>query len=130
MERRAIETIRQDLGLPAGDAYTQDWVHELPDEYRTMEWLKAYSRSYANPGYGEAEKRLLMSLMLDVANDLLDVDSVVGQEAWDVVRPLLLTDNGIHRAQIDYWVLDGKPLDDGFALTPMMRELAGQLRRE
>lgn len=129
MERDAIETLRQDLGLPAGDAYTQDWVHELSDEYRTMEWLKLYSRYYVNPRYGETERRLLMSLMLDIANDLIEMDSVTGQEAWAIVRPLLLADHDIHQAQIDYWILDGESLDDGFALTPMMRELAGRLRR-
>lgn len=31
----AINVLCKDLKLPKGDLYTQDWVYELPEEYRT-----------------------------------------------------------------------------------------------
>ncbi|PHM22593.1 hypothetical protein [Xenorhabdus budapestensis] len=66
-----IEHICKDLGLPKGDSFTQDWVLELPEEYRTKEWLKKYIFAYSSDNYSELEKNTLMELMLDIANDFL-----------------------------------------------------------
>ena len=67
-ERNAIDRIYRDLELPRGDSQTQNWVYELPSEYRNTGSLLKYAAAYSNTDYGEDEPRLLMQLMLDVTN--------------------------------------------------------------
>jgi hypothetical protein len=117
----AIARVCQDLGLPAGDAYSQDWAYELPEEFRTKECFERYLRAYSTPGYGHAEKRVLMELILDVANDLLERNGGLEDEAWERVAALLQADRKLHWELIEYWALMGEPLEDVFRLTPKMR---------
>lgn len=124
----ALERICSDLGLPAGDSHTQDWAYELPEQYRTYEFFAKYLGAYSTASYGDAEKRLLMQLMLDVNNDLLKRDKALGQQAWNNLKDLLLADSELHRGQIEYWALPGEPLEDAFALTPLVRALRGKKR--
>jgi len=121
LEQSAIKRICQDLGLPVGDSYTQDWIYELPMKYRNTESLPRYASAYANPEYGENEKRLLMQLMLDITNELLETDDVAGERAWETVAALLRKDLKLHRDQIEYWAMPDKPLEEAFNLTPLVR---------
>lgn len=123
----AIERICRDLGLPTGDSYTQDWAYELSEEFRSSEFLSRYVKAYSTPGYGDAEKRLLMQLMLDVTNDLLQRDEAVGRQAWESLVNLLRVNRELHRDQVEYWALPGEPLEDAFRLTPLVRVLQEQL---
>lgn len=122
-----IERICRDLGLPTGHPYIQDWAYELPEEFRSHEFFSRYARAYSTPDYGDAEKRLLMQLMLDVTNDLLQSDEPVGHQAWDSLVELLRAEPELHRDQLEYWALPGEPLEDTFRLTPLVRILQNQL---
>jgi hypothetical protein len=77
-EIASIRRICSDLGLPEGDSYVQDWAYELPEEFRDEISFYRYLDAYANPTYGDSERRVLMQLALDVANDLLQQDENVG----------------------------------------------------
>jgi hypothetical protein len=125
----AIKRICRDLGLPTGDSYTQDWAYELPEEFRSYESFSKYLAAYGTPGYGDAEKRLLMQLMLDVTNDLLLRDEAIGYQAWNGLVDLLRAEPELHKDQLEYWALPGEPLEDAFRLTPLVRLLQEKLGR-
>lgn len=118
----AIARICRDLDLPEGGAYTQDWAYELSGEYRTEAHFYRYVSAYRSPAYGEPERRVLVELMLDVANDLLQEDRSVGAEAWSAIEEVVRENSSIHRDQVEYWALLGTSLEDAFALTPLARE--------
>jgi len=111
------------LGIPSGGPFTQDWIYELPEAFRTKEWLSKYIISYSNGDYNSLEKNELMQLILDITNDLLsygvpDTDSVI----IDALN--LLSDNYTsHLELIRYWSLDNEPLEDCFILTPKIRSM-------
>jgi hypothetical protein len=126
-ERNAIERICRDLGLPRGDSQTQNWVHELPSEYRTISWLLKYAGAYANADYGQDERRLLMQLMLDVTNDLLEDHPRTGERGWETVVQILRANPGAHQDQIDYWAMPGRPSEETFRLTPLVRAVRDTL---
>ncbi|WNY83037.1 hypothetical protein NNQ28_01065 [Cronobacter dublinensis] len=118
-----VNKICQNLGLPVGDNFTQDWAHELPDEYRTKKWLEKYILAYQNGDYTEEEKNELMSLSLDVSNDLLS--SGVNPNDVIIVKVLniLFENREKHIELIEYWSLDDEPIEDCFALTNQIRQL-------
>jgi hypothetical protein len=119
--REAMARICQDLGLPGGDSFTQDWAFELPEGFRTREFFERYLTAYSTPGYGPAEKHVLMHLILDVANDLIERHEGLEWGAWGRVVALLQADHRLHRELIEHWALVGEPLESGFRLTPRMR---------
>ena len=123
-----IKKICSDLVLPTGDRITQDWAYELPDEYRTKEWLVKYTEAYLNNNYPLAIKSELMTLCLDVINDL--ISSGVSPSNEEIIKTLnVLQDNyKNHIDIINYWASEGEPLEDCFALTPEMRMLKSKLR--
>ncbi|WP_239005712.1 hypothetical protein [Pectobacterium parmentieri] len=85
-----INNICNDLGLPIGDDFTQDWAYELSDEYRTEEWLDKYITAYLNNGYSVNSKNELMTLCLDVTNDLLSAGiSVINATIIKVLSALI-----------------------------------------
>lgn len=126
----AINVLCKDLKLPNGDSYTQDWVYELPEEYRTEEWLDKYIVAYSNSNYSEQEKNLLMSLMLDIINDFLIEKSERQSVLIDKVLKLLLANYQQHRQLIEYWSLDNEPLEDCFELTPKIRKITKKNRMQ
>lgn len=126
----AINVLCKDLKLPKGDSYTQDWVYELPEEYRTEEWLDKYIVAYSNSNYSEQEKNLLMSLMLDIINDFLIEKSERQSVLIDKVLKLLLANYQQHRQLIEYWSLDNEPLEDCFELTPKIRKITKKNRMQ
>ena len=123
----AIKTICRDLGLPSGDAYTQDWIYELPEKLRDYESLQRYVAAYSTTSYGETEKSLLMQLMLDVTNDLLQRDKTIEKQAWGSLIGLLRANPKLHREQLEYWALPGEPPEAVFPLTPLVRDLVKEL---
>lgn len=128
-ERNAIDRICLDLELPRGDSQTQNWVYELPSEYRTLGSLLKYAAAYSNAVYGEDERRLLMQLMLDVTNELLENDPRMGERAWGAVVQILRAHPGAHQDQIDYWAMPGRPPEETFRLTPLVRAVRDTLLR-
>lgn len=123
----AIERICKDLGLPKGGSFTQDWALELPEKYRTKEWLDKYIVVYSSNNYSELEKSTLMELMLDVANDIISQNIDCDDESITNVLNLLLNNHQSHLQLIDYWSLDEEPLEDCFALTQKIREIKNKL---
>jgi hypothetical protein len=121
-ERQAIDLLSADLGLPKGDSYTQEWAHELPEEFRTELYLHRYLKAYSDPSYSDIERRLLVQLALDVINDLLDQDESLGLKLWDQLLKILQGQYETHRDQMEYWALGDEPLEDAFPLTPLVRE--------
>ncbi|MBN1207137.1 MAG: hypothetical protein JXB05_19785 [Myxococcaceae bacterium] len=119
--REAIARVCQGLGLPVGDSFSQDWAYELPEEFRTREFFERYVAAYSTPGYGPAEKRVLMQLILDVANDLLERNESLEEEAWEKVVALLQADRQLHWDLIEHWALMGEPPENVFRLTSRMR---------
>jgi len=126
-DRHAIQRICQDLGLPMGNSYTQDWAYELPEEFRDEAAFYRYLSAYTINGYENNEKRLLVQLALDIANDLLEQDNEVGQRAWNALAKTLRMSPGLHRDQLDYWAMPDEPLEDAFSLTPLARALREEL---
>ncbi|AYH04256.1 hypothetical protein [Pectobacterium parmentieri] len=118
-----INNICNDLGLPIGDDFTQDWAYELSDEYRTEEWLDKYITAYLNNGYSVNSKNELMTLCLDVTNDLLSAGISVINATIIKVLSALIDNYQQHVDLINYWSLDDEPLEDCFALTPEIRKL-------
>ncbi|MFB0773631.1 hypothetical protein [Proteus cibi] len=118
----SINQLAMDLGLPEGDEYTQDWVYELPESYRTKKWLEKYIQAYSNDKYNTFEKNELMKLMLDIINDFL----IKNSKKDDLIRKVLtlLSDNyQIHLQLVEHWSLDDDPLEDCFELTPAVRKI-------
>lgn len=126
-EIASIRRICSDLGLPEGDSYVQDWAYELPQEFRDEISFYRYLHAYANPIYGDPERRVLMQLALDVANDLLQQDENVGASAWNALAGVIRLRPDIHRDQVEYWAAIGEPLEDAFALTRMVRGLWNEI---
>jgi hypothetical protein len=124
---KIIARVCQDLGLPAGDAYSQEWAYELPEEFRTREFFERYLMAYSKPGYGPAEKSALMHLILDVANDLLERNEGLEDEDWERVAAHLQADHKLHLKLIEHWALIGEPLEDVFHLTSKMRAVRERL---
>jgi hypothetical protein len=120
-KKQAIQRVGHDLGLPLGDSFTQDWVHELGEEYRTEEDLERYLAAYRKPAYGVDERALLLDLILDVVNDLTEEDPSVGARVWTRVVGLLGADLLLHRPALDYWAVPEESLDNAFALSPLVR---------
>ena len=126
-EMSAIRRICQDLGLPIGDSFTQDWAYELPEEFRDEAAFYKYLAAYRREEYGNNEKRLLVRLTLDIANDLLQQEEEVGRKTWSALADVLRTNPELHRDQIEYWAMHGESLENAFSLTPLARALCEEL---
>ncbi|WP_204524162.1 hypothetical protein [Corticimicrobacter populi] len=128
MTANAIEKVCAELGLPKGDAFTQDVIYELPEIYRTTLWLEKYADAYAKPGRSAVEKNLLMALMLDVANDLVAQADAESDRVVERVLDFLAAHRDQHEHLIDYWALTGEAPEDCFALTERIRRLQSVLK--
>ncbi|MBH1656731.1 hypothetical protein [Stenotrophomonas maltophilia] len=120
---KAVDRICLDLGLPSGDSYTQDWAYELYDEYRTSAWLDRYMAAYRTGGYPRDVRNELMILALDVSNDLLSSGANPQDHSIAAVLDALAAGLLEHLDLIEYWALEGEPLEDCFALTPEVRRI-------
>lgn len=118
-----IDRICSNLGLPIGGAYTQDWAYELPEEFRTRAWLKKYIFAYSSGEYSIGAKNELMTLALDVSNDLLSSGVSDGDEVIVSVLKALFDNRKEHQELIEHWMLEGEPLEDCFALTCHVRRV-------
>jgi hypothetical protein len=124
--KNVLKRVCADLGLPVGDAYTQDWAYELAEEYRRESWAQRYLDAYGNPAYGKCERIVLLEVILDVVNDLLQEDKTVGHHLWARTKTAIQGNSSTHRAQIEYWAANGEALEDTFALAPLARELLSE----
>src|SRR5690242_1152730 len=104
----AIRRVCAELELPTGDAFTQDWAYELPEQFRTLEYLQRYIRALSGATLAAVERVVLMTLVLDVVNDLMASEpaGIVGE--WRQVRDLLPSDPALYRDLLAYWALEGE----------------------
>ncbi len=119
----AMQRVASDLGLPKGDMHTQDWAYELPEEFRSESWVDRYLAAYGNVSYGDTERRLLMDLLLDIANDQIEQDECAEHRTWNALVPLLRSRPELHRDQLKYWAALEDPIEDAFPLTHLARKL-------
>lgn len=124
-----IDKIYIELGLPVADEFTQNWAYELPEKYRTKKWLSKYIAAYSNNSYSTNGKNELMTLSLDVCNDLLSAGLPPSDEVIVKVLITLFDNYKVHRTLIDYWSLDDESSDDCFTLTPEIRRLKKRIEQ-
>lgn len=117
----AREELIRELALPSQDAYGQDWVAELPEDYRTLDHLGRYLAALAVPNRDPRERQLLVELALDVANDLVGHAGFEG--AWARLAAELKAHRDLHEERIRYWSCVEDDLEDAFPLTPWVRAL-------
>ncbi len=110
------------FGLPLGDAYTQDWVQEVPEAWRTPVWLDRYLSALESDALDAAAIGGLLALALDVSNDLLEAGQLV-ERAWARLSQQLVRWPAIARPLVADWALEGEPLEDCFALTGLVRAI-------
>ncbi|CAI3928087.1 unnamed protein product [Commensalibacter communis] len=120
-----IRRLCKDLNLPSGDAHTQDWAYELPNEYRTQEWLDQYISAYSAIKCFDMRRDILMDLMLDIVNNYLleglDSDIYIIQQVLELLRANKIE----HQDTIAYWSVVGEDDPEAyFEVTPFVREIA------
>lgn len=118
-----VTRLSRDLGLPPGDRHTQDWAYELPEEYRTRAWLEKYLAAYLMGGYSPQARHELMTLALDVCNDLVSAGASPAEEPMVRVLSALFEDRQANDDLIACWAMEGEVLEECFALTPEIRRL-------
>lgn len=119
--RTALRNVCDTLSLPGGDAYTQDWAAELPEDYRSLEHLERYAAA-VGAASDDVERGILMELSLDVANDL--VEDGLTQAIWSPLAAELRRAPPLYAELVDRYACDGQPLEESFALTPLVRAAA------
>ncbi len=123
----AYRRICAQLGLPLPGPFSQDWECELPQKFRTVDWLEKYLAFYAAPGCSSDEREIMMELMLETANGL---GNGTRNDAYvEKVIATLAKNYRIHWEMIDYWAREDSTLEDAFALTPAIRLLKAALLR-
>jgi hypothetical protein len=71
---------------------------------------------------GEAEKRVLVELMLDITNDWFqNQDKINGEEAWQMISDILKTSGDVHREQLIYWAMEEETDESCFAISKYVR---------
>lgn len=122
----AIDRICTDLGIWRGDAFTQDWAWEMPEEFRTDTWLERYLAAFVRQDYGPHERHELFDLIFDIANDSMWARDSDQAAIWLRIWPTLSSRMHEHRDQLEYWAcLDGA-LEDVFALSPFARAVLAE----
>ncbi|CAI1043457.1 hypothetical protein HAP32_01126 [Serratia fonticola] len=69
-----------------------------------------------------------MQLILDVTNDCLSMGMDTNNEVIVKALDLLSNNHQKHFQLIEYWALDGEPLEDCFVLTYKAREIINNIR--
>lgn len=82
-----------------------------------------YILTYSNYSYSESEQDFLMQLILDVTDDCLNMGMDANDDVIVKALGLLSNNHQKHFQLIEYWALDGEPLEDCFALTDKVREI-------
>lgn len=118
--KRAIEGLVQKVNLPSPDEFSQDWEVEVSDSSRISEFLCAYENIELNID----EKFALMIVIISSFDDAV-AEGQTEESTAKRIRYHLLQDIGIHMNTIRYWsMLDEDDLDNCFAVTAFMREIA------
>jgi hypothetical protein len=119
----ATRRICGDLGLPPGDAFTQDWAYELAASYRTDEYLGRYLIAHDSTGYGPHERHVLMKLILDVFNDMYSAEPSSSSRFWTTISEVLGRFHIEHADLVTYWACADAELEDAYAISSLVRYL-------
>lgn len=119
----AITKISKDLGIPGLTTYTQDWVCELPEEYRATNWIKRYLIACQRNDYENREKQILMDLILDCINEMIEAGDESGDRLWDIAEKILRHESEVYEDIISEWAQEGEPLEVAQPIAPRLRKL-------
>lgn len=118
--KEAVEGLVRKINLPMPGRYSQDWEYEVSDSSRVAEFLSFYE----NIALNKEEKFALMIIIISSYNDAI-VEEKTEESIAERIKYLLLNDADIHKNTIFYWaLLDEDDLEDCFAITSFMREVA------
>jgi hypothetical protein len=124
--RWSQESLARHLGLPSPDPFSQDWEYEVADSSKVGEWLNAYNSGEFDP----CQLTMLMEMILASYEDAMREGSARPEDR-DTIRRCLLQGRKLHEATVDYWALPDEPdLENGFAITPLMRDIRETMRQE
>lgn len=115
----AIDRLRRRFGLPPGDPYTQDWVYELPEAYRTDSCFKSYLAE-VDALESPQERSILMALLMDIANDRAK-EATLTDSDWTQLAQTFRTEADLDLLR--YWACAGDELEDAFAISERVRAL-------
>lgn len=118
--KEAIESLTKQLNLMKLSEYSQDWEIEAAESSRVTEFINYYES--LNTPLNGGEKFALMKLILSSFDDALS-GGEDNKELWFRIKEHLISDLDMFRETIRYWALADEDFEDGFELTPYMREL-------
>jgi len=96
---KARQSLAKKLGLDF-DEKMQDWEFEVSDCNRIVEFI----REYDEPEWTDKAKESLMEIILDSANDLLNMGRKVEFEKYFTEIEKRLSLNAVlHRETLNYW---------------------------
>ncbi|MCR8630880.1 hypothetical protein [Paenibacillus radicis (ex Xue et al. 2023)] len=117
--KEAIEMLDEKLNLAVRDKYSQDWQYEVSDPSRVSEFILFYEDAILN----NEEKFALMSLIISSLDDALEEGYEISG-LWGKISHHLVNEIKIHYNTIQYWALLEEDLDNCFAVTPLIRDVA------
>ncbi len=121
VKREILSSLSKQLALP----YTgieQDWDIEMADAGRLDDFLQFYQTHHLLAD----EKVALMALILASYNDHLNEHNLQTGDTWHHIAALLKAERTLFAGLINYWSCnDGDGTDDQFAITPLLRNIAG-----
>jgi hypothetical protein len=124
---QSVARVCEELGLPKPDRYSQDWFCELPRAYRSHKWLRVYENACIRESREPGEKRVLVSVALDVVNELIMDDPSNAEVYWSSVVRMISNSPAIHMDQLSYWFCEDCLAGDDFACAPLARSLWSHL---
>lgn len=123
---KALKKIQLRFNLPPGDLYTQDWVYELPDDYRTDSHFKDYLAA-VDSLESPQERNILMSLLMDIANDRAS-EATLTDSDWALLAGQFKSDSEDDLDLLRYWACAEDQIEDAFPISDRVRRLL-QIRR-
>lgn len=118
--KESIEGLIRKLGLPAGDAHSQDWEYEVASAEIAVKTLEDYIN---RDDLTEDERFTLMHVILESINDFI---SLHGESfpLLDDFKRVVLEDYVIHQSTLEYWASwEQEDVDEAFEITPLIRSI-------
>lgn len=116
----AVSGLVSKLALPAPDAFSQDWEHEIDCTGRIHELIEAYDQ---RPDLSDDERFALMKVILSSCDELLS-RMEAAEDHWTKIEGILRSNWSLHECTIHYWcVWENAQTEDCFAVTPRLRAL-------
>lgn len=114
-----INKLTRELKLVGAHENTQDWEIEVADYKR----LSKYIDYYNNNELSVNEKTTLVRIIMVAYDDYISCGGKGDTMYWTEIKNILKRDYNLHKDTIRYWTLWDEDIEDGFAITAMVREL-------